>query len=80
MQERSASWWQKLFGLEPKPRSTPPDGDEPHGYECSAELVLDPKNPHDKFAVRVEVNGRLVGHLGVVLRLPHNGEILQGYS
>lgn len=86
-----------------------------HGYECSAELVLDPDNPHDKFAVRVEVNGQLVGHLprgtakrlgkrlrslkaegkhatcmafigrgsehptlGVTLRLPYNGEILQG--
>lgn len=34
-----------------------------HGYECSAELVLDPKNPHDKNAVRVEVDGHLVGHL-----------------
>lgn len=94
-----------------------PNGDEPHGYECAAELVLEPDNPHDKFAVRVEIDGQLVGHLprgtakrlgkrlrglaaegnaavcmayvgrgadnpnlGVVLRLPYNGEILQGYS
>jgi hypothetical protein len=94
-----------------------PGGDGPHGYECSAELVLEPDNPEDKYAVRVEVDGRLVGHLprgtakrlgkrlralaaegkpaicmayigrgaenpnlGVVLRLPYNGEILQGYS
>jgi hypothetical protein len=33
------------------------------GYECSAEMVLDPENPHDKFAVRVEIEGELVGHL-----------------
>lgn len=88
-----------------------------YGYECSAELVLEPENPHDKFAVRVEVQGQLVGHLsrgtarrlgkrlrslkakgtpaicmayigrgddnpnlGVNLRLPYNGEILQGKS
>jgi len=86
-----------------------------HGYECSAELVLDPDNPHDKFAVRVEVDGELVGHLprgtarrlgkrlrglkeegkqaicmayigqgegnpnlGISLRVPYDGEILQG--
>lgn len=88
-----------------------------HGYECSAILVLDPENPHDKFAVRVEIDGELVGHLprgtakrlnkrlrglasegkraicmafigragpggnsnlGVSLRVPYNGEILQG--
>jgi hypothetical protein len=91
----------------------PPSGR--HGYECSAELVLEPDNPHDKFAVRVEIDGRLVGHLsrgtarrlgkrlrglksegkqaicmayvgrgddhpnlGVTLRLPYDGEILQG--
>lgn len=94
-----------------------PDGVSPHGYECSAELVLEPDNPYDKFAVRVEVDGHLVGHLprgtakrlgkrlrglkaegkaaicmayigrgpdnpnlGVVLHLPYDGEILQGYS
>ncbi len=87
-----------------------------HGYECGAELVLDPDNPHDKNAVRVEVDGELVGHLprgtakrlgkrlrslkaegkkaicmayigrasegnpnlGISLRLPYDGEILQG--
>jgi len=93
----------------------PPVGD--HRYECSAELVLEPDNPHDKFAVRVEVNGELVGYLprgsakrfnkrlramvergqpaictafigrsqdaghdnlGINLRLPYDGEILQG--
>lgn len=92
----------------------PPRGE--HGYECSAVLVPDPKNPHDKFAVRVEVNGELVGHLprgsakryhkrvqglndegkavicmayigraangnsnlGISLRVPYDGELLQG--
>jgi HIRAN domain len=86
-----------------------------HGYECSAELVLEPDNPHDKYAVRVEIKGQHVGYLprgtakrlgkrlrglkeegrqaicmayigrgtdhpnlGVNLRLPYNGEILQG--
>jgi hypothetical protein len=39
----------------------PPVGD--HRYECSAKLVLEPDNPHDKFAVRVEVDGKLVGYL-----------------
>lgn len=28
-----------------------------HGYECSAELVREPDNPHDKFAVKVVVQG-----------------------
>jgi hypothetical protein len=93
----------------------PPTGR--HGYECSAELVLEPDNPQDKFAVRVEIQGRHVGYLsrgtarrlgkrlrglkaegqpaicmayvgrgpdnpnlGVVLRLPYNGNILQGRS
>jgi hypothetical protein len=87
------------------------------GYECSAELVLEPENPHDPFAVRVEVDGELVGHLprgsarrfgkrlralkeegrpaicmayigrgteypnlGIRLRIPYDGEILQGKS
>lgn len=91
----------------------PPSGE--HGYECSAELVLEPDNPHDKFAVRVEVDGEHVGYLprgtakrfgkrlrglkeqgekaicmayigrrpdhpnlGVNLRIPYDGEILQG--
>ena len=91
----------------------PPTGK--HGYECSAELVPEPDNPHDKFAVKVLVKGRHVGYLsrgnakrygkrirglnsegrqalcmafigrggenpnlGVTLRLPYNGEILQG--
>jgi hypothetical protein len=36
----------------------------PHGFECSAELVPEPENPHDKFAVKVMVQGRQVGHLG----------------
>lgn len=86
-----------------------------HGYECSAELVLDPENLYDKFAIRVEVDGELVGHLpkgtakrlnkrlrllkerggraicmayigrggdnpnlGISLRIPYDGEILQG--
>jgi hypothetical protein len=39
------------------------EGSGSFGYECSAEMVLDPENPHDKFAVRVEVEGKLVGHL-----------------
>jgi hypothetical protein len=181
MEDRGASWWQKLFGLEAKappvqpppvvkaapPRSGEweppgrpghsmtgeivtdiepdwgryddcrkinvvgesfyqpaliavslcPPGKKPHGYECSAELVLEPDNPEDKYAVRVEIEGELVGYLprgtakrlgkrlrglavdgrpaicmayvgrgpdnpnlGVVLRLPYSGEILQGYS
>lgn len=91
----------------------PPSGE--HGYECSAELVRDPENPHDKNAVRVEVDGEHVGHLprgsakrfnrrlraleeegkraicmayigrapdgeylGISLRIPYDGEILQG--
>lgn len=86
-----------------------------YSYECSALLVLDPENPHDKNAVRVEINGEHVGHLsrgmakrlgkrlrglkdkgrpavcmayvgrggpnpnlGVTLRVPYDGEILQG--
>jgi hypothetical protein len=93
----------------------PPTGD--HRYECAARLVLEPDNPHDRFAVRVEVDGRRVGYLprgsakrfnkrlramaeqgqpaicmafigrsedaghsnlGINLRLPYDGEILQG--
>jgi hypothetical protein len=88
----------------------PPSGE--HGYECAAALVLEPDNPYDKFAVRVEVSGELVGYLssgtakrlgkrlrsldrpplcmayvgrgpdhpnlGVSLRIPYGGEILQG--
>lgn len=40
----------------------PPSGQ--HGYECSAELVREPDNPHDKFAVKVVVQGQHVGYLG----------------
>jgi len=92
----------------------PPSGE--HGYECSAILVPDPGNQYDKFAVRVEVKGELVGHLpkgsakryhkriqrlndegiqvvcmayigraasgntnlGISLRIPYEGELLQG--
>lgn len=89
----------------------PPNGE--HGYECSAELVPEPDNEHDKFAVKVIVKGQHVGYLskgnarryskriqelnaagslaicmayigrqdggplGVSLRLPYDGEILQ---
>lgn len=31
--------------------------------ECTAHLVPEPTNPHDKFAVRVEIDGRHVGYL-----------------
>jgi hypothetical protein len=92
----------------------PPTGE--HGYECGAELVLEPDNPYDKFAVKVMVDGRHVGYLskgtakrlgkrlrglqaegrpaicmayigraaegnsnlGVSLRIPYDGVILQG--
>jgi HIRAN domain len=92
----------------------PPRGE--HGYECGAELVLEPDNPYDKFAVKVMVDGQHVGYLpkgtakrlgkrlrgleaeglhplcmayigraaegnpnlGISLRLPYDGEILQG--
>lgn len=37
----------------------PPKGE--HGYECAAELVLEPDNPYDKFAVKVMVDGQHVG-------------------
>lgn len=33
------------------------------GHECIAVLVLEPDNPHDANAVRVEVDGRQVAHL-----------------
>jgi len=33
------------------------------GHECFAALVLEPDNPHDPNAVRVEVQGRQVAHL-----------------
>jgi hypothetical protein len=33
------------------------------GHECTALLVLEPENPHDPNAVRIEVEGHLVGHL-----------------
>jgi hypothetical protein len=39
----------------------PPSGD--HGFECFAELIPEPENAHDKFAVRVEVQGEPVGYL-----------------
>jgi HIRAN domain-containing protein len=92
----------------------PPTGE--HGYECAAELVLEPDNPYDKFAVKVMVDGLHVGYLpkgtakrlgkrlrglatsgrravcmayigraasgnpnlGISLRIPYDGEILQG--
>jgi hypothetical protein len=91
----------------------PPSGE--HGYECAVELVLEPDNPHDKFAVKVVIDGEHVGYLprgtakrfgprlrglkeqrrkavcmayvgrgpdhpnlGVNLRIPYDGEILQG--
>jgi hypothetical protein len=37
-------------------------GDEVR-HECFAELVPEPENRHDANAVRVEIEGRLVGHL-----------------
>jgi hypothetical protein len=40
---------------------SPPSGE--HGYECGAELVLEPDNPHDRFAVKVVVAGEHVGYL-----------------
>ena len=48
-----------------------------HGYECGAELVLEPDNPFDKFAVKVMVNGQHVGYLprGTAKRL---GKRLRG--
>lgn len=91
----------------------PPSGE--HGYECSAELVREPENPHDPYAIKVEVDGEHVGYLprgtakrfnkrirllneqgkraicmafigrggdnpnlGITLRIPYEGEILQG--
>jgi hypothetical protein len=91
----------------------PDSGD--HAYECAAELVPEPDNPHDPFAVKVLIEGEHVGYLsrgnakrlgkrlralnesggrgicmawvgrggdnpnlGVNLRLPYDGEILQG--
>jgi hypothetical protein len=32
-------------------------------HECTAVLVLEPSNPHDPHAVRVEIKGHLVGYL-----------------
>jgi HIRAN domain len=32
-------------------------------HDCTAILVLEPQNPHDPHAVRVEIDGRLVGYL-----------------
>lgn len=34
-----------------------------HRYECTACLVPEPTNPHDRFAVRVEIDGWHVGYL-----------------
>ena len=32
-------------------------------FECMAELVPDPRNPHDKDAIMVKIDGRQVGYL-----------------
>jgi hypothetical protein len=37
----------------------PPSGE--HGYECSAELVREPENPHDPYAIKVESTGSTSG-------------------
>ena len=39
----------------------PPTGE--WGYDCVAEMVLEPENPHDPKAVMVRVDGERVGYL-----------------
>jgi len=54
------------------------DGDGEVRFEATAALVPEPSNPHDPNAVRVEIDGRLVGYLpraaavayGPVVRAP----------
>jgi hypothetical protein len=38
-------------------------GNEEVKFECFAELVPEPENPHDPNAVKVMIDGRQVGHL-----------------
>lgn len=54
-------------------------------YECVAELIPDPENPYDANAIRVEIDGRLVGHLAraqaaVVARIIAQSDGVRGFT